>query len=103
MIVFSTWRPRPGRYCRADRAAPPPCAWLEASPFPCPWLGVVGGMASPSASWAALTSAQGPYQLVPGVVAGQGLHGGRRACPVASGSVITVSYPHRRRGLRHPP
>jgi len=52
MIVFSTWRPRPGWYCRAGRGVPLPRAWLAASPFPGPLLGVVvGGMALPSASY----------------------------------------------------
>src|SRR5215470_17318565 len=51
MIVFSRWRPRPGRYCRTGRGMPPSRPWLAVSPLPGPWLGVVGGMASPSASW----------------------------------------------------
>src|SRR6516164_7003661 len=44
MIVFSRWRIRPGRYCRAGRRAWPPRACLLASPFACPWPGVVGGL-----------------------------------------------------------
>ena len=44
MIVFSRWRVRPGRYCRAGREAWPPRACLLASPFACPWPGVVGGL-----------------------------------------------------------
>src|SRR5215510_6316505 len=79
MIVFSTWRPRPGWYCRAGRGVPPPRGWLAASPFPGSWLGVVGGMASPSASI---------DEIGTGQVAGWGY---RSAGGLASGSLGGVT------------
>src|SRR5690348_9106946 len=75
MIVFSTWRPRPGRYCRAGRETALPCACLPVPPFPGSWAGSVAGMAClhrlAASDWA-------PHQLVAGAGTGQGWRGGQR-------------------------